>query len=161
MLLSFNKKKKIVIAVFLFCVVLFFTLTSSLREKNYRDKDSSVCFGKKCFLVELAKEEKELRKGLMFRENLDDDSGMLFVFEKEENHPFWMKNTLIPLDIIWIDKEKKVVFIKENAQPCKEDMECPLINPKRKAKYVLEISGGLSKELNIKTGDSVVLGINN
>ena len=67
-----------------------------------------------------------MKNGLMFRENMDSDRGMLFIFEKEGEYPFWMKNTLIPLDIIWINKDKEVVFISENAQPCEEGKPCLL-----------------------------------
>ena len=54
----------------------------------------------------------------MFRESLNENSGMLFIFPKEDFHNFWMKNTLIPLDIIWINSAKEIVFIENNAQPC-------------------------------------------
>ena len=90
----------------------------------------------------------------MFREKLDADKGMLFIYEKEGKYPFWMKNTLIPLDIIWIDKNKEVVFISANAQPCKEDY-CPSILPPENAKYVLEINGGVSEKIGLAIGEAV------
>lgn len=92
----------------------------------------------------------------MFRENLPQDEGMLFIFNEEGSYPFWMKNTLIPLDIIWIDENKEVVFISENSQPCKDDF-CSNINPGRSAKYVLEVNGGIAKKIGLKTGDSINL----
>jgi hypothetical protein len=108
-------------------------------------------------LVDLAKTYKEKQKGLMFEEYLEKEKGMLFVFDKEGIYPFWMKNTLIPLDIIWIDKNKKVVFVNENTQPCSNEKElnsvCPSINPEINARYVLEINAGLVKELKIEIGD--------
>jgi len=128
---------------------------------NY--KQNIVCFNPpngKCFFVKLAKTDMEKEQGLMFQDQLDGDKGMLFIFEKEDVYPFWMKNTVIPLDIIWIDKNQKVVFIKENSQPCQtveggKKNKCLPINPKIKALYVLEINAGFSKESGIKTGDSV------
>ena len=94
-----------------------------------------------------------MSRGLMFREKMDADKGMLFIFEKEGEYPFWMKNTLIPLDIIWINEDKEVVFISENAQPCNEEYSCSSINPGNNAKYVLEINGGISEKIGLKIGD--------
>jgi len=90
----------------------------------------------------------------MSRESLEPNQGMLFIFEKEGEYPFWMKNTLIPLDIIWINGEKNVVFVSQNTQPCLED-PCPTIEPNEKAKYVLEINGGISKEMGLAVGDKI------
>lgn len=95
----------------------------------------------------------ERSRGLMYREGLDSDKGMLFIFEKEGEYPFWMKNTLISLDIIWINENKEVVFISENAQPCSEEYSCPSISPGKNAKYVLEINGGTSERIGLKIGD--------
>lgn len=112
---------------------------------------SKVCFGNNCFEVETARTQEERARGLMFRENLSENRGMLFVFEEEGIHPFWMKNTLIPLDIIWIDSNKKIVYISRDTQPCKTEF-CQSYNPNKAAKYVLEINGGLADKLNIKEG---------
>ncbi len=88
----------------------------------------------------------------MFREELDSNKGMLFVFSDEAKHSFWMKNTLIPLDIIWINENKEIVFISENNQPCVFDF-CPAIYPDEKAKYVLELNGRTISKINLKVGD--------
>ena len=69
-----------------------------------------------------------------------------------------MKNTLIPLDIIWLSKEKEVVFIKKEAQPC-GDGNCPIISPDKEAKYVLEIKGGVANEIGLKAGEVLVFEI--
>ncbi len=113
-----------------------------------------VCFKENCFNAELAVTPKERARGLMFREELDADRGMLFIFDSEGIHPFWMKNTLIPLDIIWMDKDKEVVFIKRAAQPCR-DGTCPLIHPTKKAKYVLEVNGGTAENIGLNVGDKL------
>jgi len=91
----------------------------------------------------------------MGRKNLAEDAGMLFIFDKEGFYPFWMKDTLIPLDIIWIDENNKIVYIAGNAQPCVQN--CKNYDPPKEAKYVLEINGGLADKLNIKIGDTVNL----
>lgn len=118
-----------------------------------RMEESRVCFGDECFTVELALTPDQQSRGLMFREQMDEDRGMLFVFEEEGIHPFWMKNTLIPLDIIWIDSEKEVVFISRDTQPCRS-AACPTINPGTEAKYVLEINAGLSEQMGLSVGGS-------
>ena len=94
----------------------------------------------------------------MYRTELDKDKGMLFIFDKEGIYPFWMKNTLIPLDMIWIDSSNKVVFISQNVQPCKS-LICPVIIPSASAKYVLEINAGICEELGLKIGDEVEIKI--
>jgi len=116
------------------------------------DKKVSVCFKDTCFRAEVAKTSDEKIKGLMFRKSLAADSGMLFVYEVEELRPFCMKNTYIPLDMLWINKEKKVVYIKENARPAKES-NYETICPDKKAMYVLELNAGAVKRLGIKKGD--------
>ncbi len=87
----------------------------------------------------------------MYRKSLPQDKGMLFVFEKEKIHPFWMKNMRFPLDIIWLDANKKIVDIYQNAQPCKET--CDSIIPKSAATFVLEVNAGFVEKNKIKVGD--------
>ena len=94
----------------------------------------------------------------MYRKELDKNKGMLFIFDKEGIYPFWMKNTLIPLDIIWIDSNDKVVFISQNVQPCK-NLICPSIFPTVKAKYVLEVNAGVCQEIGLKVGDELTIDI--
>jgi len=112
----------------------------------------TACFKGKCFKVELAKTPAQWEQGLMDRQKLDPGAGMLFIFDKEGGYPFWMKNTLIALDMVWIDSSNKVVFISQNAQPCKS-LVCPSIVPNSKAKYVLEINAGICQEMGLKLGD--------
>ena len=89
----------------------------------------------------------------MFRESLEESKGMLFVFNKEENYIFWMKNTLMPLDIIWLNKNGEVVFIKENAMPCSQI--CESIDPKKDAIYVLELNSGISNQIKLNIGEKM------
>ncbi|MEA3453193.1 MAG: DUF192 domain-containing protein [Patescibacteria group bacterium] len=119
------------------------------------DKESfefkKACFEKNCFSIEIADTPEERNQGLMFRGELAEDKGMLFVFPKQGIYSFWMKNTLIPLDIIWIDEYQKVVFIEKSALPCKTDI-CESINPKNEAKYVLELKTGTAEAIDLKIG---------
>ena len=94
----------------------------------------------------------------MFRENLEQDKGMLFIFQEEGEYSFWMKNTLIPLDIIWINQNKEVVFIKKNFEPCTQEV-CPSVKPDKKAKYVLELNVGTVEQIGLKIGDKIIFDI--
>jgi len=136
-------KTSLVAAAIVFCLA---QTAQAQRQK--------VCFKKHCFSAELATTPEEHSQGLMFRKQLGADEGMLFIFPREEIHPFWMKNTYIPLDIIWLDKDKKVVFIKEGAQSCQEE-NCPVIYPDRKAAYVLEVISGTVGNIGLSVGDSL------
>lgn len=111
-----------------------------------------ICFDNNCFTVEVVSSPEDRARGLMFRESLPADQGMLFLFEEEKVYPFWMKNTLIPLDIIWLDAEKEVVFISEETPPCEAD-PCPVYNPGAAALYVLEINAGQAAAQGIEVGE--------
>lgn len=87
----------------------------------------------------------------MFRKSLKENSGMLFVFATEGVYPFWMKNTLISLDIIWIDRNKTVTHIQRNTRPFSETP----INPGKKAKWVLEVPAGSVVKNRINLGHPV------
>ena len=114
---------------------------------------SQVSINSKTFDVEISDSTVERAQGLMFRKMLDDNSGMLFIFPNSDKHSFWMKNTFIPLDIIWIDENLEIVYIHENVQPCKE--VCNSITPDKDAKYVLEINAGLLEKYGIEIGEKV------
>lgn len=103
--------------------------------------------------AEIADDNNERAKGLMFVESLGENAGMLFVFEREDFQTFWMKNTLIPLDMIFIDEELNIVDIK-NALPCAKD-PCQLYKPDAPAKYVLEVNGNFTKKNGIRPGNRV------
>ncbi len=106
--------------------------------------------------VEVADTPAAWAKGLMFRNSLAQDSGMLFMFPYESAQSFWMKNTLIPLDIIFISKDKQIIDIKENFQPCpSEQFICPSYTSTAPSMYVLEVNAGFVKKHGIKIGDAV------
>jgi uncharacterized protein len=100
--------------------------------------------------AELAYTDETRMKGLMYRESLPEDAGMLFIFPYMDQHSFWMKNTLIPLDIIWLNDRKEIVYFA-TAQPCTED-PCASYAPIQKAKYVLEVNEGFAKKHSLKMG---------
>ncbi|MFH1036529.1 MAG: DUF192 domain-containing protein [Patescibacteria group bacterium] len=138
----------------LFVISIFVISFGAVFLMLYFKKTGSVCFNENCFKIELAKTPEEKARGLMFRENLDQDKGMLFIYGEEENLPFTMRNTKIPLDIIWINGNEEIVFVSENSQPCHTEV-CPSINPEKSAQYVLEINGGIAEKIGLEIGNKI------
>lgn len=132
-------------------IFLFFLTTGCMSQKQVV---FHVQNGDYKIEVEIADTDAEIQKGFMFREKLELDKGMLFVFKEEALRAFWMKNTLIPLDMIFVSKDKKVTNIAENVQPCTED-PCGNYPSKEPAEYVIEINGGESAKNGIRPGDNV------
>ncbi|HSL20055.1 MAG TPA: DUF192 domain-containing protein [Vicinamibacterales bacterium] len=106
--------------------------------------------------VEIADTDAKRQRGLMFRERMAPGDGMIFLFDEPGNYPFWMKNTLIPLDMIWLDKDARIVWIAESVPPCKAD-PCPSYDHKGQALYVVEVVSGFAKQHKLKVGDKLVL----
>ena len=107
--------------------------------------------GERRFKVELAVKDNERQRGLMYRDSLADDEGMLFLFEEMGPLSFWMKNTWIPLDMLFIDDDLTVVGIVENAEP----MTTTPRSPGGHSRFVLEVKGGLSQQLGMAAGQKV------
>ena len=98
----------------------------------------------------------DLLRGMMFRTSLAADHGMLFVHPEPGRYSYWMYQTLIPLDMIWLDSRHNVVEIVDNAQPCKtQASKCPQYGGHETAAYVLELAGGMAKKYGLRTGDSL------
>jgi uncharacterized membrane protein (UPF0127 family) len=106
--------------------------------------------------AELADTTERRAKGLMFRDALAKDRGMLFTFPKAEHWTFWMKNTRIALDIIWLDGSKKIVHIERNVPGCsRTDDGCPQYSPNEEALYVLEVAAGVADGLKLQRGSQL------
>jgi len=118
-------------------------------QKNTGDQ---VCFKEHCFHVEIVSKGEAMRRGLQFRTTLAPDAGMLFVFPSAIKHSFWMKDTLIPLDMIWMDYAHRVVDVRTRVPPCASD-PCPVYTPSVISLYVLEINAGVSEKMGLKIGD--------
>jgi uncharacterized membrane protein (UPF0127 family) len=101
--------------------------------------------------IEMAVSDEAEEKGLMFRTSMPENSGMLFTFEHEDIRAFWMKNTLIPLDMVFIQKDGKIVNIHDNAVP----KDLTPIYSSGPANAVLEINGGRAAQLGLKPGDII------
>jgi uncharacterized membrane protein (UPF0127 family) len=117
---------------------------------------NEICINNTCFEIEIRDTKEERAEGLMNIEELDEKKGMLFVFDDSSIYSFWMKNTLIELDIIWINENLEIVWIAKNVNPCEED-PCPSYKPQENAKYVLEINAGLSEKHRFKVNDTVTI----
>lgn len=147
--------------LFIFCFVLFF---SSCKEDKKVIKQTEVTFKKEGVLtifksdstqitvdIEIADTDFDTQTGLMYRDSMKDNQGMLFVFEDEQPRSFYMKNTRISLDLIFINENKKIVSFQKNAQPF-DERSLPSNAP---AKYVLEVNAGLVDTWGLIIQDSI------
>lgn len=108
--------------------------------------------GAKLF-TELADTPEKRARGLMYRDRLPPNYGMLFTFPEPQQWSFWMKNTNIPLDIIWMDQNKTIVHVEHEVPGChRQDGGCPQYRPNKKALYVLEVAAGVAERLQLKRG---------
>jgi uncharacterized membrane protein (UPF0127 family) len=103
-------------------------------------------------IVEVASDDPTREQGLMYRDHMAEDRGMIFLFPQAGDYPFWMKNTLIPLDMIWIDADHRIVHIAHDVPPCKAD-PCPNYPPNAKASSVLELAAGVAAKHHLRDGD--------
>lgn len=109
--------------------------------------------GAHSFIVEVADEREERERGLMFRESLEQGKGMIFIYdEPQPKLGFWMKNTYIPLDMIFIDENYEVIDYFENLQLC-EELQCPHYVPNGTSQYILEVNAGVVQEIGLSRGD--------
>ena len=108
------------------------------------------------FSIELADTQEKRTLGLMFRDSMPEDHGMLFIFPGETRRSFWMKNTRIALDIFYFDSNLTLVSVAENTPPCRTP-GCPDYASDGPVKYVLELNAGKAAELGVKAGDVLEL----
>ncbi len=141
---------------FLLLALLIVPLTACLEKEQGALKDNQLAIETAngethVFNIELAITIEDQAKGLMFRTDMAEDAGMLFYFGEETERGFWMKNTLIPLDIIFIKTDGTIHYVHEKAIP--EDLtRIPSYGP---VTAVLEINGGMAEKLNIQKGDTI------
>ncbi|MDW8275128.1 MAG: DUF192 domain-containing protein [Candidatus Nitrosocaldus sp.] len=111
--------------------------------------------------VEVADTDQKRALGLMHRERLDEGKGMLFIFPMEGRYSFWMMNMRFNIDILWIDSSGRVVYIVEDAEPCRgtseKDIEECTYDPDVTARYVLEVNSGFVREHGIGIGSRMVI----
>ena len=131
--------------IFNFFLVSFYTFSNEKIDLSIYNKNIT-------FNVEVAKTIEERRIGLMYRKKLLNNEGMLFIFPREKIIQLWMKNTYIPLDVIFISENKVIVDIKKNMEKLSET----IVKSKVKSRYALEFNAGLINKLDIEIGDKVL-----
>ncbi len=136
---------KFLYLIFNFFLISFYTFPNEKIDLRIYNKNI-------IFNVEVAKTVEERRVGLMYRKKLLNNEGMLFIFPHEKIIQLWMKNTYIPLDVIFISKKKVIVDIKKSMEKLSET----IIKSKVKSKYALEFNAGLVNKLDVKIGDKVL-----
>ena len=110
----------------------------------------------KTFTVEIAEDDASRQHGLMDRTQMDDDHGMLFIFQDDAPRGFWMKNTKIPLDMLFFDADRRLVSVQHDVQPCVAD-PCPAYSSGAPARYVLELNAGQSRAIGLSPGDEMTI----
>jgi uncharacterized membrane protein (UPF0127 family) len=116
--------------------------------------DTSVTLKDRTFTVEQANDAASQERGLMFRDSMPADHGMIFNFADEQPRTFWMKNCRMPLDILYFDKNYKLVSMQQRVPACRSD-PCPTYPSEGPSKYVLELNAGMADKLGVKPGDSL------
>jgi uncharacterized protein len=109
------------------------------------------------FSLEVAADDRSRQKGYMGRERVGAREGMIFVFDVDAAHSFWMKDCKIPLDMVWLDVDGRVVWIAADRKPCPPTGDCPSIVPPGPARYVVEFAAGTAAAESLKRGDAVVV----
>jgi uncharacterized membrane protein (UPF0127 family) len=102
--------------------------------------------------AELAVNEEERARGLMFREEIHENQAMLFLFAEEDIHSFWMKNMRFPIDILWLDGDRRIVHIETRVPPCTRE-PCPTYTPDAAASFVLELQSGCAGKHGLRIFD--------
>jgi uncharacterized membrane protein (UPF0127 family) len=110
------------------------------------------------YQVELAKDDAERARGLMFRDAMEADHGMLFIHDAQEPQSYWMKNTKIPLDILYFDNDRKLVSQQRDVPPCSLGDACPPYPSNAPARYVLELNAGQAEKLKLQDGAVMTFG---
>jgi len=109
----------------------------------------------KRYMVEVADDDAERMRGLMFRDSMAADRGMLFVHEREEPQAYWMKNTKIPLDILYFDSSRRLVSAQKRVPPCSAGDRCPPYPSEGNVLYVLELNAGTADAIGVAKGDEL------
>ncbi len=150
-----DKRYLLIAAVALLLIAVIFLLTQNQHSGKEQLTIINSAGQEIHIYAEIVDEWPEMERGLMYREYLPEDEGMLFVFPQSGIHPFWMKNTLISLDAIHISENGTIVDILQ-MEPCLSD-PCPDYTPDAEALYVLEVNKGFSERHGISEGDTLVL----
>ena len=111
-------------------------------------------------VADISASNEQRTKGLSVKDALAENEAMLFVFDNEAEHTFWMQNMKFPIDIIWINSNKTVVHIEHNLQPCGYGLLCPTYKPSQDSLYVLETVGGFAEKHDVVQGTRIQFELN-
>ena len=137
----------------LLSIFLLTGLTACQSEEKYVATIKTPSGGTHEFRVRIADDAQEQTQGLMFVESMPKDEGMLFVYPTYDRRLFWMKNTLIPLDILFFDNQNRLIYIEHNAQPHDETPR----GASGRMCSALELNGGTAREMNIEIGSELLI----
>jgi uncharacterized membrane protein (UPF0127 family) len=138
-------------------IVALAVVTKQLEAPADNRSRSVVELGDLVIPVEIARTADEWRRGLSGRQSLPADQGMLFVFPTPGMYPFWMPDMRFPIDIIWIDENRRVIGISENVPPLENASKPVYYRPPSPAQYVLEVNAGFARSHGITVGDQLSL----
>lgn len=148
-----GKIPRLLIASAMLALSLFILVIAAIQIlENSHQEQQTVSINNTNITVEIADSTAEKQKGLCCRDSLDQDSGMLFVYEEAGDYRFWMKDTRISLDMYWISSEKKITHIEKNVKPVTYPRSFGTDIP---SQYILETNSGFADRHNIKVGDTV------
>jgi uncharacterized membrane protein (UPF0127 family) len=147
-----NRKIQIITVIIL---GIIFSLICWLAFKIYEpiNKIDQISISRHIWRVEIADNDQEREKGLSGWANLDKNTGLLFVFDQEEHHSFWMKDMLLPIDMIFLDKDWRIVLIESNLSPASFPK---MFGTAVKSQYVLEVNANEAVSYNLKLGDKAI-----
>jgi uncharacterized protein len=147
-----NKRKNIIIVgCIAFLIILSIVLLTFFKKEHLFPKSLGIIINNNGYYLEVAQNNQERKKGLSNRQEICSNCGMLFIFDKEDQHSFWMKDTYIPLDIIWLNSRNEIVKIITAA---KTDSETIYTN-KEAAKYAIELPANESLKLKLQIGETI------
>jgi uncharacterized protein len=149
------KKTFFELLAFVFILIVVVLILNYFVDENAEGDFLEASVKGKTIFLEIADNSYSQTIGLSGREYLEEDKGMIFIYEKEmEELSFWMKNTYIPLDMAFLDKDFLIVFMYENVPICEEDL-CPKYPSEKKAQYVIEMNAGWFGKNDVGVGDKV------
>ena len=139
-----------------FCTLIF--LASTAFDLAAENRNATMVFIKQQLeiSVEIAASRAEREQGLMLRTSLGEKQGMLFVYPDQAPRDLWMKNTLLPLDVLFLADDGRIVSMLSNLQPCKNN-PCPIYNSRTSAMYMLELNAHFIKNNRLKIGQRLLL----
>ena len=155
---------KKIISPWFFCLILFLVLLSSIAyieiesaqtQQQEQNKTALVSLGGVNVTASLSTTPDSQSKGLSIKDSLNENEGMLFIFESPQKYSFWMKDMKFPIDIIWINSTGKIVHIEKNLSPCYLLLPCPSYAPNNDSLYVLEVVSNFTNKFGVSVGDSV------